>query len=366
MTSPCPRCGTPRPANSPICQRCGLDFRSTAAPSLQAHRQLPPAPQAYQQPVQAPAAAAPAWNPTHVTLAGGMDFWAAPDGRQRPAGRLPGSVELVVDSSAGVWSQVRSANGWQGWVDGRQLSIKPGPPPVRRQVTPAGVTYGQAPAARPPAPMPPATYGRPPASTASTLVAVIAIGLVAILAVGLIVGAAANKVVNGGSTPQASSLPGTNPALDEPAQAVDLQAPRWDQVAAAPAPASGWKSYSSAGDGFTVSYPTGWTVVESPTGGAFRSVAFYPPGADPSLPSANIEFRFESGTAYTSGTSNISALGRNGFQIERPEGSLGSPGLFEIELPYVGNTGTLAISVNQDLSLKGVLKAMLATARWTK
>lgn len=168
------------------------------------------------------------------------------------------------------------------------------------------------------------------------------------------------------AAPSVSSLDHEAPALDEPAQVVDLQAPRWDQVAAAPAAASGWKSYSSADDGFTMSYPTGWTLVESPTGGAFHSVAFYTPGADPKLPSANIEFRFESGTAYTSGTSNISALGRNGFQIERPEGSLGSPGLFEIDLPYVGNTGTLAISVNQDLSLKGVLKAMLATARWTK
>jgi HEAT repeat protein len=67
------------------------------------------------------AAAAPAWAPTHLTPAGGMQFWAAPDARLAPAGQLPGNGELMLESVVGAWAQVRAANGWRGWVDGRLL-----------------------------------------------------------------------------------------------------------------------------------------------------------------------------------------------------------------------------------------------------
>jgi hypothetical protein len=70
----------------------------------------------------APAVAALAWAPTHLVPAAGMAFWAAPDGRLAPVGQVPGNLELVVDASAGAWAQVRAANGWQGWVDGRLLA----------------------------------------------------------------------------------------------------------------------------------------------------------------------------------------------------------------------------------------------------
>jgi hypothetical protein len=34
---------------------------------------------------------------------------------------MPPHLELVVEGMAGVWAQVRLANGWRGWVDGRLL-----------------------------------------------------------------------------------------------------------------------------------------------------------------------------------------------------------------------------------------------------
>ena len=58
MTNQCPRCGTPRLGDSPICQGCGLDFltvgapRSAPAPQAAAYPQ--PQPQAFQQPAPQP------------------------------------------------------------------------------------------------------------------------------------------------------------------------------------------------------------------------------------------------------------------------------------------------------------------------
>jgi SH3-like domain-containing protein len=34
---------------------------------------------------------------------------------------LPAGLELVFESQAGAWAQVRAVNGWRGWVDGRVL-----------------------------------------------------------------------------------------------------------------------------------------------------------------------------------------------------------------------------------------------------
>lgn len=81
----------------------------------------PYAPASY-APAYAPPMGPPAWTPTHRVPSGGMATWDAPDGSRPPVSQLPGDVELVVEGSAGDWSQVRTANGWRGWVDGRLLT----------------------------------------------------------------------------------------------------------------------------------------------------------------------------------------------------------------------------------------------------
>jgi RsiW-degrading membrane proteinase PrsW (M82 family) len=91
--------------------------RSSPHPSPQATGPATPAPTAK------PAAAAK-WAPTHLVPPTGMAAWAAPDPAQRPLGMLPAGLELVVESTAGAWAQVRAINGWRGWVDGRILAAR--------------------------------------------------------------------------------------------------------------------------------------------------------------------------------------------------------------------------------------------------
>jgi hypothetical protein len=82
-----------------------------------------PTVQAAAPPVAAPpvAASAPAARATHLVLAGGMAAWPTPDGSRLPTTVLPGRLELVVEARSGPWAEVRAANGWRGWVDGRLL-----------------------------------------------------------------------------------------------------------------------------------------------------------------------------------------------------------------------------------------------------
>jgi len=61
------------------------------------------------------------WAPTHLTPSEGMPAWALPDPSQPPVAMLPPWLELAVEARAGEWAQVRAANGWRGWVDGRLL-----------------------------------------------------------------------------------------------------------------------------------------------------------------------------------------------------------------------------------------------------
>jgi hypothetical protein len=62
-----------------------------------------------------------AWAPTHLVPSDGMAAWGAPDPSQPPVAMLPPWLELAVEARAGEWAQVRAANGWRGWVDGRLL-----------------------------------------------------------------------------------------------------------------------------------------------------------------------------------------------------------------------------------------------------
>ena len=59
--------------------------------------------------------------PTHFVPSGGMPAWAEPDPSRPPVAVLPPWLELAVVSKAADWAQVRAANGWHGWVDGRLL-----------------------------------------------------------------------------------------------------------------------------------------------------------------------------------------------------------------------------------------------------
>jgi HEAT repeat protein len=68
----------------------------------------------------------PSWTPTHLVPITGIAYWAVPDGRAAPTGRLDASLDLVVETSLGAWAQVRAVNGWRGWVDGRLLVVRRG------------------------------------------------------------------------------------------------------------------------------------------------------------------------------------------------------------------------------------------------
>ena len=54
MTNQCPRCGTPRLGDSPICQGCGLDFLTVGAPPASTSPQPAPQAAAYPQPQPQP------------------------------------------------------------------------------------------------------------------------------------------------------------------------------------------------------------------------------------------------------------------------------------------------------------------------
>jgi RsiW-degrading membrane proteinase PrsW (M82 family) len=71
--------------------------------------------------VTEPSGASSGWAPTHAVPAGGIAAWEVPDPARPPIAMLPERVELIVLAQAGAWAQVRGANGWTGWVDGRLL-----------------------------------------------------------------------------------------------------------------------------------------------------------------------------------------------------------------------------------------------------
>lgn len=61
------------------------------------------------------------WTATHRTPREGIDTWTNPDPIAPPASELDGHVEVQLIGTAGEWAQVRGANGWEGWLDGRLL-----------------------------------------------------------------------------------------------------------------------------------------------------------------------------------------------------------------------------------------------------
>jgi RsiW-degrading membrane proteinase PrsW (M82 family) len=94
---------------------------ATAAPQAAAQAVAQPQPQPAAAPIASAPPAPPIWAPTHLVPPGGMAAWNAPDPSRPAMLNLPERLELVVESRAGAWAQVRAVNGWRGWVDGRRL-----------------------------------------------------------------------------------------------------------------------------------------------------------------------------------------------------------------------------------------------------
>jgi CRP-like cAMP-binding protein len=69
----------------------------------------------------ADAEAAPAWHATHVVPAAGLSAWTEPNPDQPAATQLAGGVEVALLEERGSWAKVSAENGWEGWVDGREL-----------------------------------------------------------------------------------------------------------------------------------------------------------------------------------------------------------------------------------------------------
>jgi hypothetical protein len=121
LTTTCPSCGKVNSAIRSTCLWC--DAPIAGPPAAVAAPVAVAATPAVQAP--APPDASFTWSPTHLVPEGGMPFWDAPDTSRPAAGQLPEKVELTLEGRAGVWAQVRAANGWRGWVDGRLLVNRP-------------------------------------------------------------------------------------------------------------------------------------------------------------------------------------------------------------------------------------------------
>jgi hypothetical protein len=67
-----------------------------------------------------PAPAAP-WAATHLVPAGGLDAYHEPDASASPVASLDAALAVQVDEQLGAWAHVICSNGWQAWVDGRDL-----------------------------------------------------------------------------------------------------------------------------------------------------------------------------------------------------------------------------------------------------
>jgi hypothetical protein len=55
-----------------------------------------------------------------------MPAWNSPDPSQPPAATLGPWLEVQVLEQVGSWANILCSNGWQGWVDSRQLVARAG------------------------------------------------------------------------------------------------------------------------------------------------------------------------------------------------------------------------------------------------
>ncbi|GGJ29956.1 hypothetical protein [Streptomyces brasiliensis] len=68
------------------------------------------------------------FRPTHVVPGSGLPAWEAPD-PERPTVPLDPLLPVQLVQRRGDWGQIRCANGWSAWVDGRYLVAVPQDPP---------------------------------------------------------------------------------------------------------------------------------------------------------------------------------------------------------------------------------------------
>jgi hypothetical protein len=71
-------------------------------------------------PVIAPPVA-PAFTPTHIVPATGLETRDQPDVAQPSNNRLDPGLPVEIANRWGDWAKVRCSNGWETWVDGRGL-----------------------------------------------------------------------------------------------------------------------------------------------------------------------------------------------------------------------------------------------------
>ncbi|QES51559.1 hypothetical protein DEJ50_30645 [Streptomyces venezuelae] len=77
----------------------------------------------------APADPLSGFHPTHVVPQDGLPAWEGPD-LSRPTSPLDPFLPVELLARRGEWGEIRCANGWTAWVDGRLLVAVPQPPPT--------------------------------------------------------------------------------------------------------------------------------------------------------------------------------------------------------------------------------------------
>jgi hypothetical protein len=115
----------------------------------------------------------------HTVPDSGLPTWPRPDPSVKQGPRLDPRLEVDVLKRQGEWAQVRCANGWTAWVDGRLL-LAPAPPPA----PPAGPT---GPASGPPSAAPSAfaPTAAPSPTAASSSTSGLPLGLIAVAAIAI-------------------------------------------------------------------------------------------------------------------------------------------------------------------------------------
>ena len=77
---------------------------------------------------------------THVAPPNGLRAWSEPDPSLQPITTVQARVEMQVLEVRGAWAHIECSNGWQAWVDARELVSKHAPPPTAPVTTPAPAT----------------------------------------------------------------------------------------------------------------------------------------------------------------------------------------------------------------------------------
>ena len=60
------------------------------------------------------------FSPTHLAPAEGLRTWASADTTQ-PTAAIPAGLEVQLLERRGDWARILCSNGWDAWVDGREL-----------------------------------------------------------------------------------------------------------------------------------------------------------------------------------------------------------------------------------------------------